>query len=276
MKTNHHKAGETRSFSEPENVGGLGNGFSGISPEKHSACILNSPCIAEEREAESSNDAIVGQPQDSLAALGGLQQNASIAGSFTNILPLEHSLAIAYISSCRRDNQMVYVSPQITKLGFTQEAWLGKPDLRLQLVHEEDIGQVEQALRHSCHTAEMFNCHYRLYDSCGKVRWFHDEASVVCDALGTPLFIRGVMLEITDKKAMEAELHEHRYHLERNVEQRTDQLVRRITLLESCNATLCGKLALAKREFATLNQQACTLLGTELNDCTEQLYPRFY
>lgn len=276
MKTNHHKADETRPFSEPENVGGLGNGFSDISPEKFLACILNSSCIAGEYEAESSNDATVGQSQDFLAALGGLQQDASIEGSFTNILPIEHSLAIAYISSCRRDHRMVYVSPQISKLGFTPEAWLGKPDLRSQLVHEEDIGRVEQALRHSRNTAEMFNCHYRLYDSCGKVRWFHDEASVVCDALGAPLFIRGVMLEITDKKAMEAELHEHRYHLERNVEQRTEQLARRITLLESCNATLCGKLALARRGFATLNQQARTLLGAELNDCTEQSYPKFY
>ncbi|OGS91861.1 MAG: hypothetical protein A2Z95_10250 [Gallionellales bacterium GWA2_60_18] len=58
------------------------------------------------------------------------------------------------------------------------------------------------------------------------------------------------MLDITEKKAMEAELHEHRYRFARNVEQRTEQLMRRIALLESCNATLCDKLALAKSESA--------------------------
>ena len=58
-----------------------------------------------------------------------------------------------------------------------------------------------------------------------------------------------------DTKAMEAELKELRYHLERKVEQRTTQLARRIKLLESCNATLCDKLELVQREFTALKQQ---------------------
>lgn len=56
-------------------------------------------------------------------------------------------------------------------------------------------------------------------------------------------------------KRLESELNEHRYYLERKVEQRTEQLIRRITLLESCNATLCGKLAQAKRDVAALHKQ---------------------
>jgi len=49
-----------------------------------------------------------------------------------------------------------------------------------------------------------------------------------------------------DMQKMKAELKEHRYCLERNVELRTGHLLKRIALLESCNATLCGKLALAR------------------------------
>lgn len=84
---------------------------------------------------------------------------------------------------------------------------------------------------------------------------FHDEAGVRCDEPGIPSFIMGAMRDVTETKAMEAELHEHRYRLERKVEQRTEQHVRRITLLESCNATLSGKLALAHRELAALKKQ---------------------
>lgn len=92
---------------------------------------------------------------------------------------------------------------------------------------------------------------------------------------GTPMFIRGVMLDITNKKEMEAELNEHRYRLERKVEQRTEQLVRRIALLESCNTSLCDKLALAYKELAALKQQPAHALpgeDTEPDDHAAKLY----
>lgn len=174
---------------------------------------------------------------------------------FASILPFEHSMAIAYISSYQQDNHLIYVSRQIANLGFTPDAWLGKTDLRLQQVHEDDHDRLVQALQHSRDTGEKFNCYYRLYDSSGEMRWIHDEASVVRDESGAPLFARGVMLDITDKKEMEAELNGHRYYLERHVESRTEQLMRRMALLESCNASLGDKLALAKREVAALKQQ---------------------
>lgn len=174
---------------------------------------------------------------------------------FFSVVPLDHLLITAYVSSCQQGNRMIYVSPQKANLGFTPEAWLGETDLRLQQVHEGDSGRLAKALQHSLSTGGKFNCHYRLYDSNGKVRWFHDEANVIFDEEGMPLFIRGVMLDITDKKEMEAELHRHRHHLERHVESRTRQLARRVALLESCNVSLGDKLALAQRELAALKQQ---------------------
>ena len=79
-----------------------------------------------------------------------------------------------------------------------------------------------------------------------------------------------------DTKAMEAELKELRYHLERKVEKRTEQLTKCITLLESCNATLCDKLELARTEFAALKQQLAVQAiqldpVTQTNDRVKQL-----
>lgn len=72
-------------------------------------------------------------------------------------------------------------------------------------------------------------------------------------------------------KKLEAELNEHRYYLDRKVEQRTEQLVKRIKLLESCNTTLCDKLAQAKRVIASLQKQIeSNLSGAETNDCIWQ------
>ena len=137
---------------------------------------------------------------------------------------------------------MVYVSSQIANLGFTQETWLGKTDLRQELVHEGDRELVDKALRHSLNTGEKFNCRYRLYDSDRKIRWFHDEASIVCNDLGVPVFIKGVMLDITDQKNMEDELKQYRYQLDQHVERNTARLMKRIAVLEFCNSVLSRKL----------------------------------
>lgn len=181
--------------------------------------------------------------------------------------------AFMYVLSCHQDNCMTYAGPQIGNLGFAMEEWIGKPDSRLRHIHADDLEKYRQAMQHSRSTAEAFSCQYRLYDSCGKLHWFQDEADVVCDKSGTPLFFSGIMLDITDKKEMEAELSEYRYHLERNVEQRTEQLARSMSLLESCNAALCDKLALTQKELAALKLQlAGTLFGAASNDCAEPLY----
>jgi PAS domain-containing protein len=50
------------------------------------------------------------------------------------------------------------------------------------------------------------------------------------------------MLDITEKKSMEAELAEHRHRLEQQVERRTAMLERRISVLESANANLSTKI----------------------------------
>jgi len=88
---------------------------------------------------------------------------------------------------------------------------------------------------------------------------------------GAMLFVGKALL---DMKKMKAELNELRYHLERNVEQRTEALSKRIALLESCNTTLCDKLASARKEFAALKQPSLHLLAkkdTERNDRTVKL-----
>ena len=274
----------------PGNGGWLSSGFTGGSSlPKKSAHVARRSSIAKKRELKSANDATLQLQHNSFDESALCLKTALLdEGGSASVVPLDHPLVMAYISSCQQDNRMIYVSQQIAKLGFTAETWLGKTDLRLQQIHEDDRDRLALALQHSLSTGERFNCHYRLYDSSGKVRWFNDEAGVVRDESGTPLFIRGVMLDITDKKEMEAELSGHRYNLERYVEQRTGQQMKRLALLESCNASLCDKLELAQRELTALKQQLAlsiiqpdpvaqsmpttpSKLDTQTNDCAELL-----
>lgn len=209
---------------------------------------------APARELVSANDAAIELGQNALtenfdphllqadAVNAPHGQSPHAHEGLLGTLTVEHPLVISYLFSWRHDNRMIYVSSAIASLGFAQQLWLDEADFRLKQVHEDDFERVYMALQHSIGTGEKFNCHYRLYDSRGNVRWFHDEASVKFDGSGAPMFLKGIMLDITDKKSMESELHEHRYYIERKVEQRTELLKRQMALLESCNAALCKKL----------------------------------
>jgi len=167
---------------------------------------------------------------------------------------IEHIQAITYIVSPHHGNQIVYVSPQIEQLGISPERWMANPALRFQHVHEEDRGAVEEAFSHSCQTGEVFCQDYRLCCSEGGIRWFHDTASVVKDHHGQPMFLQGVMVDITHSKAMEDELEDHRYYMERRVAQRTGEMGRRLAMMESCNASLCDQMEKLLNNNARLSQ----------------------
>lgn len=170
-------------------------------------------------------------------------------------LPIEHPFVVPYIFSWRHDNSLIQVSPVIARPGVNSGLWLDQTDFRSQRLHEDDIERVDQALQRSLCAGDKFNCHYRLYDSSGKIRWFHDVASVEFDAAGMPVLLKGLMLDITDKKSMESELNELRNYVESKVAQRSEQLLKQIELLESCNESLCRKLELAQYK----NNMLCQL-----------------
>lgn len=155
---------------------------------------------------------------------------------------VERIPAITYILALEGEGSPVFVSPQIERLGFAPEEWIKESDLRFQQIHPEDRDLVMQAFLHSRNTGEAFRCDYRISTRTGDILWLHDEASVVRDEKGKMLFLQGVMLDITEKKSMEGELAEHRYWLEKKVEQRTAMLERRISVFEAANANLCAKL----------------------------------
>lgn len=65
----------------------------------------------------------------------------------------------------------------------------------------------------------------------------------------TELFVFRLMQQMNK---MKSELHEHRYYLEKNVAQRTEDLTKRIEVLETCNAALCSKLVSSQRMLGSL------------------------
>jgi PAS domain S-box-containing protein len=120
---------------------------------------------------------------------------------------VEQVPAAIYSAALDELSTTLYFSPQIEKmLGFPQAEWLAEHDLFLKQLHPDDRERVLAALTSSRASGEPFKAEYRLLARDGSVVWFRDEAMVVRDGDGNPLFLQGVMFDITERKRTEEEL----------------------------------------------------------------------
>ena len=126
---------------------------------------------------------------------------------------VEQIPAIVYIDVADDDLSTSYVSPQITELlGITPEEYVADPDLWLKQLHPEDRDRALSTYLEGRDSGESFTFEYRLLAKDGRVVWFSDSAIVIRDPDGTPLFVHGVMLDITDRKAAEEQVAYLAYH----------------------------------------------------------------
>ena len=126
---------------------------------------------------------------------------------------VEQIPAIVYIDEADERMTTTYVSPQIEPLlGYTQHDYMTDPDLWTSMLHPDDRdGAVETYLR-GRESGEPFVFEYRLVAKDGSIVWFRDSAIVLPDGEGRPQFIQGVMLDITERKAAEAQIAYLAYH----------------------------------------------------------------
>lgn len=172
---------------------------------------------------------------------------------------VEQIPAITYTTALDASGKLLYISPQIHQLGFSPEELLSEPEGLLKQVHPEDRTLVYTEIARGYESGEPVRCEYRLLTRDGEVRWFLNEASLVRHESGEPLFLQGILVDITKDKEVEEELHQHRRRLEELVTHRTMQFEKQTAILESANAHLVSKLS------------ACTQAGTSLKKYADQL-----
>jgi PAS domain S-box-containing protein len=151
---------------------------------------------------------------------------------------VEQLPAIVYTESFEEDHLgLVYVSPQARELfGVDPKGWLGSSEHWLSNVHPEDRERVRQENDRSDATGEPFSSEYRILMPDGRVVWLRDEASLIRDRDGRPLFWQGVLLDITRRIHTEEQLREAEERYRALVEQ--TPVVTYLDALDPSSATL--------------------------------------
>jgi two-component system cell cycle sensor histidine kinase/response regulator CckA len=132
---------------------------------------------------------------------------------------VEHLPLVTYVDSLDELSSNLYTSPQIEPLlGYPVEQWTSDPGLFVRCLHPEDRERVlaEHARSHA--SGEPLRTEYRLVAKDGRVVWLQDEAVVVRDEEGRPLFLQGYLMDITRRKASEQALAERENLLQTIIE----------------------------------------------------------
>jgi PAS domain S-box-containing protein len=124
------------------------------------------------------------------------QRLADIEASFQSVL--ERVPAVVYTLNPGPPNEFTYVSPQVEALlGVRPSDCIGQGELWDQWIHPDDAGWVGAECERTNRTGEPFFGEFRVRTHAGEVRWVRDEAVLVRDANGRPLFWQGILTDIT-------------------------------------------------------------------------------
>ena len=122
---------------------------------------------------------------------------------------VEHIPAAIYVDEPNESMRSVYVSPQVREiLGVSPEEYLAEPDLWLRIVDEGQREEIGRSYREAIRAGRTWVGEYLVHTPDGRDVWVHDETTFVRDESGRPLFLQGVIYDVTERKLAEQALRE--------------------------------------------------------------------
>ena len=118
---------------------------------------------------------------------------------------------VTYISAIDDLSTTIYTSPQVEHIfGYTREEWLADPKSFVNGLHPDDKVRVLKEMERAHETGEAFSSEHRFYAKDDRLLWIQDEAVVVRDADGKPLYLHGFLLDVTERHTAAEALEETR------------------------------------------------------------------
>ena len=135
---------------------------------------------------------------------------------------IEHSPAIVFrrlASEALDQRKMAYVSPNISRFGYTAEEFMNNQIMFRHIVHPDDTERVVREIQSYVNKGiEEYKQVYRIITKAGDVRWIEDHTSVVDDPDTGLRYHQGIVVDISNRKAAEEKLRDSEMKYRRIVE----------------------------------------------------------
>ncbi|HYP26575.1 MAG TPA: ATP-binding protein [Blastocatellia bacterium] len=138
--------------------------------------------------------------------------------------------------------QFTFVSKRAEQiLGYPVERWLSDPDFWVNIIHPEDRDFAVESCRASTEAGRNNDFEYRVISADGRVVWLHDMVEVVLGPSGKAKTLRGMMVDLTERKRAEDE-RSHLLFLEQAARADAEASQRRSAFLAEAGAVLAASL----------------------------------
>jgi diguanylate cyclase (GGDEF)-like protein/PAS domain S-box-containing protein len=151
------------------------------------------------------------------SALAEATREAELAATRLQVL-VEHVPAAVYIDMADPDvsdgGRLAYMSPRVTGiLGVSPDELIDDPELWPSLIHPDDRESALEAYAAHWRTGEPLRAEYRMRARDGREVWVRDEAYGMPDDTRSGRQVsQGLLVDITDRKELEARLRHDALH----------------------------------------------------------------
>jgi PAS domain S-box-containing protein len=120
---------------------------------------------------------------------------------------VEQLPSVVFLGEYGEDGDWLYISPSIERvLGYTPEEWIAHPHPMGSFCHPEDLPKLRAEENRAFRERDTFRVEHRMLSKDGRWVWLLNEAAAVLDDAGRPMFMQGVMYDMTERKRVEEEL----------------------------------------------------------------------
>lgn len=112
-----------------------------------------------------------------------------------------------YRYHCQPNWTLEYISDAIELIsGYAATDLIEHQVTYTHLIHPEDRDLVEVIINHGIVTQEPYILDYRIVHPDGSIRWVYEQGQAVFDSEGNPLYLDGVIFDVTERKQAEEAL----------------------------------------------------------------------